>query len=782
MEQLKQRFTRKNWWLAVLLALEAVFLLGRLALDWGAGTAVEVTPDLIIPYTETALNDSRGTQVENYVGQFATTRWLDLEAGSYQVVVNYVNNGSPGRVKLLDEVVPTARYDVTALKPGYTSASFPLWLDHGCDTLQLSFYADCGEGQVIFITGAQIVPTHSFAYVHFLTGLVFFLLADLVLLAAARRLPWNIPVKARYSAAALLGIVAVACLPLGLDYLTYGHDLTVHLSRIEGLKAGLLAGQFPVRMDPELLDGRGYPFSLMYADLLLYPAAVLRILGFSLQAVYRMYVAAVTLATALVTRHVLRRMLRSEPLALAGTALYVLSLYRLTNIYMRASVGEYSAMIFLPLVVYGLWRLYTQPADSPRALPWCWVPLAVAFTGLLQTHLLTTLMAGLFCLLFCLIAARRTFRRPVLAGLCKAAGAALGWNLWFLVPLAQYMAAGACRISGRYSAADLYDSAAWPAQIFMMFGGGNMDAATGEGYASTLAGGMAGEMPLSVGLALGLGAGLFLLALLDPAVRRADRGALRLGGWALGFGALGIWMASTLFPWYDLSLRKDPVGAALSGILGKLQFAWRFLAPATLLLVLVSCCALALFGRSRPELARRAAGALVLLTLLPAGYLMYQTCSTSPRLDYQSLSSLSPLKEQVAGGEYLPYDRPDAISEEDYQGIDPVFPEGVSAQAVIRGALSVQFTAANSGEEPATVLLPLFTYPGYALTDSSGGAEMGRQDGYLTVTLPAGYSGTVTVRFAGFWFWRLADAASLVCIAGTLAAAVRRRRRTGAAA
>src|SRR5699024_9738234 len=144
--------------------------------------------------------------------------------------------------------------------------------------------------------------------------------------------------------------------------------------------------------------------------------------------------------------------------------------------------------IFLPLVVYGLWRLYTQPADSPRALPWCWVPLAVAFTGLLQTHLLTTLMAGLFCLLFCLFAAKRTFRRPVFAGLCKAAGAALGWNLWFLVPLAQYMAAGACRISGRYSAADLYDSATWPAQIFMMFGGGNMDDATGEGYASTLAG------------------------------------------------------------------------------------------------------------------------------------------------------------------------------------------------------------------------------------------------------------------------------------------------------
>lgn len=779
MQQRKRLFTRKNGWLVILLVLEVVFLVGRLAMDWHAGTAVNVTPDLIIPYGGPALNDSRGTQVENYVGQFATTRWLDLEAGSYQVVINYVNNGNPGRVELLDEVVPTARYDVASLKPGYTSATFSLWMDHGCDTVQLQFYSDCGEGQVIFITGAQIVPTHSFAYVHFLTALVLFVLVDLVILFATHRLPVSIPVRARYSALALLGIVAVACLPLGLDYLTYGHDLSVHLSRIEGLKAGLLDGQFPVRMDPELLDGRGYPFSLMYADLLLYPAAVLRILGFPLQAVYRLYVAAVTLATALVTRFVLRRMLRSEALALTGTALYVLSLYRLTNVFIRASVGEYSAMIFLPLVVYGMWRLYTQPVDARRAQPWCWVALAVGFTGLLQTHLLTTLMAGLLCLLFCLAAARRTFRRPVFTGLCKAAGAALGWNLWFLVPLAQYMVLGACRISGRYSAADLYNSAAWPAQMFMMFGSGATDVTTGEGYASTLTSGMAGEMPLSVGLVLGLGAGLFVLALADPAVRRSDAGALQLGGWTLGFAALSLWLASTLFPWYDLVQSQNPVGQALSGLLGKLQFAWRFLAPATALLVVVACCALRLF-RHKPRLARQAAAGMLLLTLLPAGFLLYETCSTSDRLAYQSLASLPTLEEQVAGGEYLPYDRPDAIEADDYQGIDPLFPEGVFAQGVVRDDLYIQFTTANTNNEPATVLLPLFAYPGYAVTDASDEVTLGRQDGYLTVTLPAGFNGAVTVEFVGFWFWRLADAVSLICLAGTAVLALRSRKSAAA--
>ena len=40
------------------------------------------------------------------------------------------------------------------------------------------------------------------------------------------------------------------------------------------------------------------------------------------------------------------------------------------------------------------------------------------------------------------------------------------------------------------------------------------------------------------------------------------------------------------------------------------------------------------------------------------------------------------------------------------------------------------------------MLLPLYAYPGYALTETGSGAVLGRQQGYLAVTLPAGYSGT----------------------------------------
>ena len=470
---------------------------------------------------------------------------------------------------------------------------------------------------------------------------------------------------------------------------------------------------------------------------------------------------------------VLRRMFSNETVALAGTALYLLAPYRLTNVYVRASMGEYSAMVFLPLVVYGLWLIYRQKPGE-KARPWCWLPLAIGFTGLLQTHLLTSVMTGFLTAIFCILYAKRTFRRPVLPALCKAAGLAVVWNLWFLVPLAQYMVQGVCRISGRYDASYLRDTAVMLGQMFMVFG-------KGTGTSQSLALGMDGEMTLTLGIALGLGALLLVAVLLDPAVRQSNRKVLRISLWAFGFGALCVWMASDVFPWYDIFLSQNPVLKALSSLLGKLQFAWRFLSPASLLLTLCAAGALTLLWSKRRDLAKQAALALVLLTLIPAGYQMYDSCANSVVTTYMSLGAMgvaSPLKEsQLAGGEYLPYDLSDDLTPAQFNDTNFYFDEGVEAESYYRGQLNVSFTATNTNDTQSTVVVPLFAYPGYELTDTAGTAQLSRQDGYLIVLLPAGYGGTVTVRFVGFWFWHAADLVSLAGIAATVFVGLRKRRK-----
>ena len=764
MQHLKRLFTRRNWWVVLILVVELAVLVFRFAVDFRAGKAVTLTPDQIVPYVDQALNDSRGTQVQDYTGVFATTRWFDLEPGSYRVSITYVTNGGDGSASFVDEIMPAAEYDPVTLSSSRTRTVFSLWMPYECENAQLKFSAN---GGVMFVTGAEITPTHSWAYVRFLTLAVFFLLADWILLMALRRLPFPIrSVRMRYSALVIAGIVLLACLPLGFDYLVYGHDMSIHLTRIEGLKAGLLSGQFPVRMDPEIANGKGYPFSLMYSDLLLYPAAILRIIGFSLQQVYQLYVLAVTLATALVTRYCLKKIFASEGIALTGTALYVLSAYRLTNVFIRAAVGEYSAMIFLPVVVYGFWRIYTQPKQGSRL---AWLPLAVGFSGLLQTHLLTTEMAVILAVIFCLVTAKRTFRKPVLPALLRAAGAALVWNLWFLVPMLQYMVSEACRISGKYDASTLRDSAAFLGQIFLMFG-------QGGGYSESLTMGLSAEMPLTVGTVLGFGVLLFVLCLADPALRRAEPGATRLGGWTLGFGALAIWMASTLFPWYTIYLNVE----WLSKLLGKLQFAWRFLGLATILLAVCACCALAVLRRGKTSWLRPAAVLLVLLTVIPAGFLTYEVSRNSEVVNYQSLAAIDNLAEQVGGGEYMPYGMADG-SLNAWEVTEPTFDDTLTVSDYTFGTLEASFACTNIPDQEATAVLPLFSYPGYRLT-AGDGATLGEQDGLIAVTLPAGYSGTVQVKFVGFWFWRLADLISLAGIVGTAVFCRRRGRRSVRAA
>lgn len=362
-----------------------------------------------------------------------------------------------------------------------------------------------------------------------------------------------------------------------------------------------------------------------------------------------------------------------------------------------------------------------------------------------------------FTAAFCLLYFKKTFTRPVLPALCKAAVAAIVWNLWFMVPLLQYMVQGVCRISGKYDAAYLYDSSVYLGQMFLMFG-------QSSGVAESIQSGIAGEMPQTLGLALAAGAFFFLLAVLDPAVRKSSRDAARIGSLTLGFGLLAAWCASDLCPWYAL-FRCEPL-QALSKTLGKLQFAWRFFTPATMLLVVCACCAVVLYRKVRPEAAKAMAAALLALTIIPAGYLMYDKCTTSEAVTYMSLAAVDDLPGQVGGGEYLPTE--DTTTDDSVWGrLTPEADDGVELTEYTKNGLTIQLAAQNTGDTEASIRLPLFYYPGYHMT-AADGAALTHKNGYLTVTLAPGWQGSVQVRWTGMWFWRAADCISLLGIAATV--------------
>ena len=67
----------------------------------------------------------------------------------------------------------------------------------------------------------------------------------------------------------LTGLCLYASVPLFTQSFKQSDDICYHLLRIEGLKDGMLDGQFPVVIFPEALAGNGY-LNSMYPYLFLY--------------------------------------------------------------------------------------------------------------------------------------------------------------------------------------------------------------------------------------------------------------------------------------------------------------------------------------------------------------------------------------------------------------------------------------------------------------------------------------------------------------------------------
>ena len=173
-----------------------------------------------------------------------------------------------------------------------------------------------------------------------------------------------------------------------------------------------------------------------------------------------------------------------------------------------------------------------------------------------------------------------------------------------------------------------------------------------------------------------------------------------------------------------------------------------------------------LYRKVRPEAAKAMAAALLALTIIPAGYLMYDKCTTSEAVTYMSLAAVDDLPGQVGGGEYLPTE--DTTTDDSVWGrLTPEADDGVELTEYTKNGLTIQLAAQNTGDTEASIQLPLFYYPGYHMTVADG-AALTHKNGYLTVTLAPGWQGSVQVRWTGMWFWRAADCISLLGIAATV--------------
>ena len=579
--------------------------------------------------------------------------------------------------------------------------------------------------------------------------------------------------------AVLSGIVLVAQFPLLVDGVPQGWDLSFHAYRLQELAQSLRDGAFPVRMQGNWMNGYGYPVSILYGDILLYPFALLYLAGLPLHLCWKILVFAVNASTAAIAYGVFLRMAgKSESgqptvtqeeamqvpvrqaAALSATALYTLNPYRLTDLYNRAAAGEFIAMIFLPLVLYGFWKIY----NGERGV----LPLSIGMSLILTAHLLSAILTAFFLVVAAVVFWRRTCKKKTICALLGSALLTLLFSAFFLIPFLQYYKQ--TQLLVQTAETNLENASVYLPLVF------------GTVYKTRGASPSEGEMG-GMALSLGFAAGVVLLLSFILLFRQKKKEVLSL----VFFSLLAIWMSSNLFPYRMILLHTGALGRVLSSI----QFAWRFLMMAA---VFVSAlCALVLSeGRVQPcesgfqripEENKNLLLSVLLLVLI-----VYQGVSFSgvflseePGRKNETLTCMTDPFQQ-AGGEYL-------LSGTDVEACRDrkILTSDASCKAKLleeRGT-GLLFSVQNRSNKEETLTLPKFAYPGYRLRppfSKAGLANRGTvemtpagENNRIRITVSPGAEGTWRLCFQEPVFWRMGEVLSLLT---AVAVFVRSRRRT----
>ena len=180
-------------------------------------------------------------------------------------------------------------------------------------------------------------------------------------------------------------------------------DMVFHASRIESIKDALLERQLPAVIYPNMCNEYG-SIGTAYPSLFLYGASILRILHVSTVCVYKFYTILINffiLASAFYSTLYLSKSRRTSVVA---TLTFAFSIYHLDMVgYKNWTLGMGIATIFIFFIICGLYNILF---DNQKK----WYLIAIGMTGIINSHIMASLMISFCIALICIIFIRKIIK------------------------------------------------------------------------------------------------------------------------------------------------------------------------------------------------------------------------------------------------------------------------------------------------------------------------------------------------------------------------------------
>ena len=475
------------------------------------------------------------------------------------------------------------------------------------------------------------------------------------------------------------------CIPyLGKDLLPIEHDTFFHVARIQAMADAIGHKDFLPAVFPLQNNGYGYASPLFYNNQFLIPSALLVRLGMPVANSYKLLILVETVLACYAMMVLVYRISQKQSAAILAGCAYVFANYHVTDVYVRGALGEVQALIFLPIMIEGVYIILVE--HSRR-----WYMLAAGLACLLLSHNLTFLMGCILLVILCLIYVKTLTKEQIMA-LVKSVLAAFLMTVFFSLPMLQQLHSNTFYLDYYGSSSDL---GAGSLGLWKYFA-----EKTVFGYSDN-------SLPRSQQMVLNVGYFLTFAPLLWLAVKKEKNNTSRFVTSLLVIGYIAIVLPCSLIPWDDLDALRI------------MQFPWR------LLEISLVCLSVPAGIGFASLLQRKTIQAIAVVVLCLEGIyhvtpVFTRTFGLTSETTWQDVSdgklcdpyySATYKRVELAGGDYLPLPSPDyrtlkqAIMDESLQPLDISFEKDYST-------LSFTLTDSNANQ---TIVLPLTWYLGYHL-------------------------------------------------------------------
>lgn len=232
----------------------------------------------------------------------------------------------------------------------------------------------------------------------------------------------------------LLAIVTLfSFLPLFNSTFYRMDDIYFDMLRIESTKDALIQGIFPLKIAPHYLNNYGYGIGFFYCPLFIYPAAFLKVIGFSTVTSFKLFLVGCGFAATASMYFAAYKITAKKYFALIATILYTTSHYKIIDTIYRGAIGETLVFIFLPFAILGVHEMLY--GDGKK-----WSYLAIGMSGIFLSHVLASLLLAIYLVISYLIRIKLLWHEKYrILNSLKAIGITLLLSAFYWIPMFEQM-------------------------------------------------------------------------------------------------------------------------------------------------------------------------------------------------------------------------------------------------------------------------------------------------------------------------------------------------------